>query len=1125
MRLAGERRGRVYLIGGTLLCVLPILLPCIPGLVLPELPALRTALVLLGVLLLPGYLLDELLRVSGDRIGLASPATWFVLSIGLLAPAGWFVLWSHSSLRPFGLITAGLSIVLLVLVLATKGKARPIAWPWRRDEVWLWVVVLVIMLTTVGLAIWTGRGSSDDWTYGAYLAEYVESEEINRWDPFLGEGFLPGARMRYDTWLATQAFVAYAAGIDPVYQLLDILNPILVLLALMAAYVLAEAVLGSRRRALVGFCFQVLVFLFTAPTGGTGYWLLNRITQDKYTAMLILVPVGLALTYRVVTRNERSAWWGVAFLGAGLIGTHGQIFVLFCTACGLFFLSLLAFRMCREQLIRLVKVMLLLAPWSALVFFTIVQTAQLGPDVGGLGWDTLVEFRAGRDRAIFLGDTSLYLVHPKYVASTVTMVGLLITPLLLWSRSRRESAALLFGNQIGPLILMFVPGIPNFVGLFVKYDMLYRFAWLMMPALTIAYVLTTGWPFEKSILDLGRSWYINWTASTRIILWCGVGGISIISWLLLVDYAAGARSRWGPGDDLYEILAGAAPAVAQMDQPVVLASKTETYKISSSWPQARTLITRGLIGTMGHFPPDRQQEPFERMALVESLPTDRAESAEFVRRLEELQVDLILVNRREASEMERSLERFPFAYPLVLQTSNHAIYLVNLKGDSMSAIVGRAQIALAGGDHEGGCRLFDKALTENPGSALAMLGAGLCQELQDDLIQARLYYEPVLEELAQNPWTIGCPDSLSPWLVASPYLRTSLFEPVRASSAAFAWERLSALDREVRVDTANSVWIDGWPRQAVTLPLNSLIALMPEDISGSDFQVYVRIEGTTRGQSVVPVALFETPAGMVMARVKLLREGGDLLLDVKTPAGGYDRAWVGVSSTASKGAATWYGLQEAEVASGWMAPGLAFEEGVLFAEWLSDQVEDHFDGQLDYREAQIYSDILLNNAVHPLRGVIDAGNLVENSRFDGGVLTGWQSVAPSHGIVHSADFGAAGDDDWMARIEGDDESYHGGLCQSIDVQPGQPYLYMVSARAELHQGSESILGYWDYRRLGFARANKEYTVDEWTDWTSYWQTVEFPVGTRVVSICPALLIGPGAVLFDDVWFLPLSVFR
>jgi len=71
--------------------------PALVGAVTPG-AVLRLLFLFPAVLLLPGYLLDALLRLTGEEVTPAAPAVWLALSCGVLAPAGWAVLALHTSL-------------------------------------------------------------------------------------------------------------------------------------------------------------------------------------------------------------------------------------------------------------------------------------------------------------------------------------------------------------------------------------------------------------------------------------------------------------------------------------------------------------------------------------------------------------------------------------------------------------------------------------------------------------------------------------------------------------------------------------------------------------------------------------------------------------------------------------------------------------------------------------------------------------------------------------------------------------------------------------------------------------------------------------------------------------------
>jgi len=1133
-----KQRRNVILVAGTLLCVIFILLSSVPGLINPIPPALRIPFVLVGVLLLPGYLLDELLHISGDRVSLASPAIWFALSCGLLAPAGWFVLGMHTSLKPFGLMTSGLILLLLILVVLIRRMPRSGQWDFKRQGRWLLAVATVLLLTTVGIAIWAPR-TADDWSYGSYLREYVDSESINRWNPSHGEGIPVTPRMTYNVWLVTQSFLAMGTGLDPSYELLELLDPILVVFALFATYTLAKGLFGSPRQALAVASFQTIAFLLSAGFTQPGQALLSVITGDKRVAALILLPVAWYLTLRIVERRERLAWWGLAFLATALVSVHAEVYMLLLISCGLFFLSMLLFKQPRDRWMRLLGIIAWILPWSAFVIVTALNYTKLGPAPGGPGWDILAAANAAQKRVLYLGDTNWFVVAPKFILYPISIIGIIATPLLLRLQTRKKAgAALLFANQAGALLLLFMPGLPNLMALFTEYNTLWRITWIMLPAFTLAYVVNEYWSLFQPGLRRFQTWYLSSPRLTRTLL-TGAAGISLVLfWLSLVlvpvtllhrDVIGRPARQWIPSPGLHETLAYAAPAVALMDAPVVLASKVESYEIPSNWPHARVLVMRGIRGLLPSLPPERQEEGIERLALVASLPNVEAESALFERRLDTLDVDLIVLNLKESAEAKRSLDRFPLTYLKVMETATHAIYLFNRDTESLLGAMGRAQLAFARGDQAAACEQFPATLQQYPQSPLAAAGVGLCQELDGDVASALQSYQTAMEGLREDNWKATWPAEIAPWTANDSKLATELSEGAQKDSLEFVLERLRHLQQQnSHTDDFDVIWIGGWPHAAIVQPAETLRVLETNIQPGSTFRLYALVEATgeqaeedTKEETEVAISIMqETDNGLEPGAFGWLRVDTLDFMDIKAPETASGRLWLTVHSQNKNSKVTWFGWRSLSPEE--VSPLAANETARGLSKWLSKQAPLYWGYRLDTFRTKELAQALLSDSDKTLRPSLIPQNLVNNPGLHDGEAAGWNRIGVTPDTSFSIEHRLASVGNWVAVQRSDGQGYQGGWCQTILVEPGEDYLYLVEAQADLVSGGKASIAYWDYQRFGQFRSTTGFNLLESTDWTFFWKAVHVPAGVRTISVCPALLTNAGTVRFDNIWFIPLK---
>ncbi|MGC8826792.1 MAG: hypothetical protein ACP5TV_07310, partial [Anaerolineae bacterium] len=232
---------------------------------------------------------------------------------------------------------------------------------------------------------------------------------------------------------------------------------------------------------------------------------------------------------------------------------------------------------------------------------------------------------------------------------------------------------------------------------------------------------------------------------------------------------------------------------------------------------------------------------------------------------------------------------------------------------------------------------------------------------------------------------------------------------------------------------------------------------------------------------------------------------------VELPALGDERLWLQTGGSAPAGECIAYGWhipQQREA-----APLSAEAENL--AAWLMANLPG----------IQAWSAEVLARAVsdtgHPsdsLEALLAGRNLVQDADFAQGEAGPWQPMAPD---PNARLFFAEDDEgDLTAVVRGEGAGYHGGWCQTLSVTSRANYLYIARLAARLEAGGKVLAGYWDYRRLGQFRSGTVQTLRQSGDGMIMPGLVEVPAGVRSLSICPALLVGPGEVRVDWAWFLP-----
>ena len=544
------------------------------------------------------------------------------------------------------------------------------------------------------------------------------------------------------------------------------------------------------------------------------------------------------------------------------------------------------------------------------------------------------------------------------------------------------------------------------------------------------------------------------------------------------------------------------------------------------------LVMRGVRGLLPSLPPERQEEAIDRLELVASLPNVEGENALFERRLDTLEVDLIVLNLTESAMIKRSLDRFPLTYLKVMETATHAIYLFNRDTESLLEAVGRAQLAFARGDQEAACEQFTATLQQYPQSPLAAAGSGLCQELNGEVTSARQSYRAAMDGLREPTWQMDWPTAMTPWLAGDTGLATELSENIRLHTLEFLQARSYLLDQHDQISQlTESIWVSGWPRPAIIQSAGTLETLETGVPPGTTLRLYVLAEAPTvqeieEEDEVVISIMLETSDGVNPGPSKWLQMDTERAIDIEMPEKATGRLWLTVYSKNQSARATWFGWHPSlpevtEAASVQIAPS---ETALDLGNWIEANVRKYTNHRLDIQRATELAQAVLSHAGNELAWALSLQNLVRNSGLGSGDLAGWNAIGLTPDInfriEHRQDFGY----DWAGVVHSSGRGYQGGWCQTLTVEPGQDYLYLVEAQADLAPDSKAPIVYWDYQRFGQFRSTTGFNLLESTDWSFFWRAVHVPAGVRTLSVCPALLTNAGTVRFDNVWFIPLKSF-
>jgi hypothetical protein len=482
---------------------------------LHALPGLRYAATLF-LFLAPGLLLTR--RFLGEYFpGAAALPAAFVLSAGLFGMMGVPVLMTHRSLGFYLAISGGVvaaSLLAAVAVALTRGRpVEGIPGPEERAHRWLWLPFAACGLVLAFASRTRVPHSYNDlWVYMAYVREFLNTEELARFEPYFGNE-TGASRVRINGWLLEQAALARVSGLDPVDLVLRYLNPTVVVLALLAAYALARLLLKSEAAALVaGTVYALFFLLYLGPSIFTfGGEFITRAAEDKFAARNLFLPVSLCLAYAAL---EARKWQYLLFFGFvcwSVVAVHPVGLAIIGLSAAGFGLAHLAANRRDPATWRAVAALgaALLSVLLLPVLFVVLTGEPLsavlkGADINANDPEVLanaVFARPGWERILVLGG-GYYIMHPSLLLNPAIALAFLGgLPFLFWKAKKALGARLLLGVLLLVTVVCFFPPLTTFIGDHVVLPgQIWRLAW----PIPLAALLTVGWMAWEGALYAGE---------------------------------------------------------------------------------------------------------------------------------------------------------------------------------------------------------------------------------------------------------------------------------------------------------------------------------------------------------------------------------------------------------------------------------------------------------------------------------------------------------------------------------------------------------------------------------------------------------------------------------------------
>ncbi|HEU4494981.1 MAG TPA: DUF6077 domain-containing protein, partial [Rubrobacteraceae bacterium] len=514
----------------------------------------------LFLFVMPGLLVSHWFfadRFSGAALVPAS----FVISVGIFGLAGVPVLLAHLSfdayLWVFGAVLASFLTAAMIVAVLRRPDRNEDEVPHETSRRWLWIPFLLLGAALVAICGWkVPHPYNDLWVYLAYVRDFLEAERLAVREPYFGQ-VSEVSRAQINGWLLQQAALSRISGIDPVVLVLDYLAPTLVFVSLLAFYALARTLIKSEAAALLSGCLYALFFLINIePSVFTfGGEFISRITEDKFVAKFLFLPVSLAFAFAFAESRAPRYLVAFAFTCWSVMTTHpvGLAIIGLCVAgFGLVHVALNWRR--REAWTTMVA--LAVALWSVVLvpalyvlgtgnsLTAVLSDADINshePEVLANmvfvkpWWNHILELEGG-----------YYIMHPSLILNPAIVAAFVLgLPFLLWRLKSSLAAQLLFGTLALATIICYVPPVATFVGdRIVLPGQLWRLAW----PIPLAAALTLGWAAFSAVVLAERRLNVLGAprGATRLLPLLLVAGLVAAAWSPSVE---GARDVYRSGQE------------------------------------------------------------------------------------------------------------------------------------------------------------------------------------------------------------------------------------------------------------------------------------------------------------------------------------------------------------------------------------------------------------------------------------------------------------------------------------------------------------------------------------------------------------------------------------------------
>ncbi|CAA9389745.1 MAG: hypothetical protein AVDCRST_MAG22-508 [uncultured Rubrobacteraceae bacterium] len=658
---------------------------------LATLPGVTVAAALI-LLLTPGLLLSRWF-LNGYFSGVALVPAGFVLGFGAFALLAVPMLILDASLDAY-LWAAGslVAVSLLAAAVVAFAGSRPgdEAEPLVSDGggvMWAPFVLLVGALAFIA-RITAPSSYGDIWVYLAWVRAYLGQGGLGAAEPFFG-GEVGLSRAKINGWLVEQAALSKVSGADPIDFVFSYLNPVLVVVALLAFYALARVLLKSERAALFCGCLYALFFLVHLGQSRFtfGGEFVQRLPEDKLATKFLFLPLALAFAAAFLDGGGKRYFGCFAFMLCAVLTIHPIGFAIIgLSMAGFGILHLASNPRSRSSWTRvsamgLTGVVVMVLPAVLIPTFTgrPLTDVLADSDINSGDPDVLrnMVFVSPERARIFEFADGSYMMHPSLLLDPLLAVAFLLgVPFLLLRVERSLAAQLLLGTMLLTTFAVYVPPITTFLGdELVLPGQIWRLAW----PIPLASLLAFGWLAWTAL-----GWAadrVNLLRPVLPTLVVAVLAAVAVPWVSdgmkpIMDHKESSRKAgFYPVDPLYPWFRDEVTS-----SKVVLASDLLGARIPAYSSEANVVSRRGGLVLRAR-PRLEERVPGQIEAPQGAVDVQKffsgttfRKGAEILRRHD---VDLVMVTA--GSSLEAALRRLPGFEPVEEPSDRYNLYSVDLR--------------------------------------------------------------------------------------------------------------------------------------------------------------------------------------------------------------------------------------------------------------------------------------------------------------------------------------------------------------------------------------------------------------------------------------------------------------